>query len=270
MRVLSFFVLAAILFTGSIGWADDTKPTMVRVAIKKAWIPVGYDDNDQIQVVVAGVLPNSCYQIGPYSVSQTSRGIEITQFAYHLPGKCSEFTVPFNRTVDLGILASSIYPVIDSTSGRTLSELGVRVAKLPAPDDYQYAPISSATILHEPTGPVLYLTGNLPSPSVRIKEIKVSMSGDVMVVLPIVEPVPGFKPLWDKLSALSTRPYFQIRKPLNHVPSGTFLLHVRALDGKGLNQLQNFVIEDDPNDEDHADCARRLLGEMGLADPQKP
>ncbi len=253
----SLLALVAIFVAGQPVFADDTSPKIVRVALKKAWVPVGFDDNDQIEIMVAGVLPNSCYQIGPYEVAQTDRGIEITQYAYYVPGHCSGFTVPFNRTVGLGIRASSVYPIFDATSGRQLHELSVRTAANPSLEDHKYAPVTSATILHEPTGPVLYLTGNLPSPSLHIKEVKVSMSEDVMVVLPIMGEAPHHH-----AGPAGARPYYQIRKQLTHVPDGTFLLHIRTFDGKGINQLQNYNIQDDPHDADHSECVRQLMGQQ--------
>jgi hypothetical protein len=244
MNALSFYVvLAAMGIFSATVVAEGTSPERVQVRIERGWMPIGFDDNDQAEIIVAGELPNDCHTIGPTKVEHTNLGIEVTQYAYRYQTGCSGYAVPYSQRVDLGILKSANYTVLEGGTAKILTRTAIAVAKNTAVDDFMYAPVTSATILREATGPVLYLTGNLPSHSVRIKEIVVNTYEDSIVVQPVVEPVPPMDPLWKKLGSLTAHPRFQIRKPLKELPKGTFLLHVRAQNGKGISQLENFIIE---------------------------
>jgi len=80
-------------------------------------------------------------------------------------------------------------------------------------------------------GPTLYLTGNFPIPAMRIKEVKVLPFADVLVIQPIAEKLPGG-------TNSDSRPRFETKIPLKQLPKGRFLLHVRSMNGKALNRIE--------------------------------
>jgi len=224
------------------GEVKDTKPDLVSVGLSKAWVPVGFDDNDQAQIVVSGIFPSTCYKTGPYTVKQIPHGIEISQLAYVYKGKCLQIAVPFSQVIDLGLLAGGRHSILDAKTGARLGEIGVAVAKDAAVDDHLYAPVSSAMITREPGSEqmVLNMVGVLPSKSIRLKEVRVSIYPEVVVVQPIAETIPGFQPIWKAISEAMPWPHFHVKKVLTGLPKGVFLLHIRSLNGKAINELQNF------------------------------
>ncbi len=241
MGRLKITLLSLFLISAS-AWSTDTKPELVSIELKKAWVPVGFDDNDQAQIMVAGIFPNSCYKTGPYTVKQTERGIEVAQLAYLYKAKCIQMAVPFSQVIELGLVPAAKHSLIDAKSGVSLGEISVVEAKDAAVDDYNYAPVSEAIILRDLTSPdpVLHMTGNLPSKSIRIKEIRVTPYADVVVVQPITESIPGLQPIWELIAEVAPRPRFEVKKALKNLPKGVFLLHIRTMNGKAINQLQNF------------------------------
>ena len=57
----SFVVASTLGMLAHVAFAEAQ--TVVNVAIKTIYAPVGFDDNDQATVVVEGYLPSSCYKL---------------------------------------------------------------------------------------------------------------------------------------------------------------------------------------------------------------
>ncbi len=231
--VVSFFVAASV----GVPSATAADAELISVPLKKAYIPTGFDDNDHVQLVVTGEFPDSCYKLGPVTAKVTAAKIEVTQAAYRDSGVCLDMIVPFNQVVDLDRLPSSNYEVQDTNSGKYLGNLPVVTAVTPVADDFVYAPVEEAMILEERggKGPTLYLTGNFPSKRMKIKEVRVLNYHDVVVVQPIVE-VSKSADAEDAL--LAARPRFEFKQALTNLPKGNFLLHVRSMNGKAVNKME--------------------------------
>ncbi len=233
------FVLAAALSLIALApWAQavETTPQLVPVALKRAFIPVGFDDNDQSQIVVTGEFSDSCYKLGPTKVTKTAAGVEVLQQAYRYGGVCLDTMVSFSQVVELGLMRSARHEITDATSKKTLGDLSVAKATRPEADDFVYAPVQEALILEERggAGPALYLTGNYPSKAVKIREVRVLNYADVIVVQPIMEYATDTVESRDA----GERPRFEIKQPLKNLPKGAFLLHVRSMNGKALNIVE--------------------------------
>ncbi|NBW99597.1 hypothetical protein EBR03_08505, partial [bacterium] len=62
--------LVSFLMAGGLVFADTNPnaPKTVETALTKAYIPLGFDDNDRIQIAVAGTFKNTCYKVGPHAL----------------------------------------------------------------------------------------------------------------------------------------------------------------------------------------------------------
>ncbi len=227
---LTFLVISPV-FAGDSD--PKTQPELIPVPIQRAFIPIGFDDNDHVQIVISGEFPDTCHKLGPVSTTKGGGKIVIKQRAYRYGGVCMDMVVPFNQVVELNLVPKGRYEVKDATTGKSLGELPVVAATRPEQDDYTYAPVEEAMILEERggAGPTLYLAGNFPNGSMRMKEVKILSYPDVLVVQPIMEKVEG------TLEA-SSRPRFEKKIPLKHLPKGKFLLHVRSMNGRALNIVE--------------------------------
>ncbi|MEZ4750957.1 MAG: hypothetical protein R3B54_10145 [Bdellovibrionota bacterium] len=106
MKSIFFTLVLSLIFAVNANADDADKPVLQAVASVKAFVPVGFDDNDQSQIVIAGRFPNTCYQVGPYEVKvdDADKSITVTQYAYVYSGVCLRMLVPYTQTVELGCL----------------------------------------------------------------------------------------------------------------------------------------------------------------------
>ena len=99
-------------------------PQIVSVPIEQSYIPLGFDDNDRVQVMIEGTFRNSCYKVASYKVTAGDSGeVIIQQFAYKYPGICLEVLVPYTQTVDLGLMKSGTYTLRDGDSKNVIGHL---------------------------------------------------------------------------------------------------------------------------------------------------
>src|SRR5262245_14379881 len=104
-------VLFSGIFFAATALAAADAPQIVDVSLGRSFVPIGFDNNDKVQVTVAGIFPDSCYKVGEYrtQVDDATQTIFIQQSAYRYGGECLPVTVPFTQVVDLGILREGNY-----------------------------------------------------------------------------------------------------------------------------------------------------------------
>lgn len=259
MRILTVSVLLVGALLGNLSYAGFTpqspgddpvpRPDLVVMVPDNVFVPYGFDNNDNSQVIIEGEFPNTCYRVGPteVAVDEEKKRITITNQAYFYNGCFCEFVlVPWTKTVDLGIRSAGDYQIFVRT--RTPKDalrgtLNVAVAKQTAdsygPDDHLYAPVSDAYMESNQNGAPfhLILRGRFMDSCLKLKEVKVihdtARAPNVVVVLPIAERIEG-----DCLP--DTKP-FETKVAVDHPDlKGKVLLHVRTLNGNSLNQVIDF------------------------------
>ena len=140
--------------------AETNQPPVLQpYGLTTSYVPIGFDDNDNIQVTVDGYFSNSCYKVGPTAVKFAAPNIIVQQYAYKYSGMCLQIIVPFHQTVNLGILKSGTYHIVDGSSGTRLGALPVTVAKSSSADDYLYAPVSDAFLTFSNGKPSVTISG---------------------------------------------------------------------------------------------------------------
>lgn len=128
MKKIRTVVLGAILACGMIGHSGEAlaeggglgSPGLVVVEPKEVFAPPGFDDNDNdnAQLVVAGSFPSNCCKAGPLNstVDIGKKEIRLRSEAYFQDNCwCLFVEVPFQQTVDLGVLPSGDYKVRAAT-----------------------------------------------------------------------------------------------------------------------------------------------------------
>lgn len=226
-------VLASLTFFSHFSIADDS-PVQVPVNLHKAFAPVGFDDNDVSQVMVAGQFTDSCHKLGPVRVEvDSAKGqVFIQQTAYQYSEVCLRMMVPFVNVVDLGILRAANYELFDVSSKGKLGTLSILRAKSPAADDYLYAPVSDADIVPSADGSkhILTLRGHFTNRCSKIKEVAVHHYADSVVVQPIMEYAEADTCVYAKVRFAHT-------VELKQKVVGETLLHIRVTNGKAINKL---------------------------------
>lgn len=215
-------------------YADFTQE--VEQPLTQAFIPIGFDDNDSVQIVVAGKFKNSCFQMGTYSslVDDAKKTIEIRVTAYEYGGRCLQVEVPFYHTVYLGLVGEvASYSVVDATSGKKLGALNI--AKAPpsgtGTDADTYAPLLDAYLTPDKNGKdSLVLNGIFPDNCVQMERVDLLPYETVLVVLP--------KILRKDTGHCKTGEFpFRKTVPVTTVLPQRFLLHVRSMGGQAINKI---------------------------------
>ncbi|MCB0406367.1 MAG: hypothetical protein KDD51_16415 [Bdellovibrionales bacterium] len=212
----------------------DVNPTVQSVPIERAFFIQGFDDTDVAQVVIKGVFPSTCYQMGPTDlwVNHRENRIEIKQLAYLYDGNCLRVAVPYHQTIEVGVLPASSYQVVDTKEERTLGKLSI--ARTPeggvGTDDYLYAPLQDAYISGLKRKPYLTLRGTFANNCIQFKDIKVGYKNDVLIVQPIVEKKNG------NYCKDGSFPFTK-RLRLKQNFKREFLLHARSMNGQAINKV---------------------------------
>ena len=205
------------------------------------FLPQGFDDNDNVQVIIHGVLPKSCYRAGPVSrfVDRVNRQITLRATAYvYANPNCQPVSSTYTSVIDLGLLPRGDYQVkIETAAGEQLNRgvLPVEHSTTSRPDNFLYGWVQEARTATSEGRTTLTLTGRLGSGCYRLSEVKVFYreAARVVEVLPIAEQVEGV--------ACDSGPVsFESQVVLAPQWNGTTLVHVRSLSGQSVNRVVNF------------------------------
>ena len=236
-------VLSLAVGAGSAFAAQE--PELVEVSLNKVFVPaMGYDDNDKIQIVLDGNLPNPCYKLDKAEVSRTSdKKFAVKQWARRSKdGICAlsalpvtmNMLVPFTEEIAVGTLTKGSYDVGYQTLDRQLERsFSVDAAPVPTVDNMPYASVSSVQmpdVVASETNLLAGLSGVLTnSCSFLDSNVRVEHVGDVMVLLP------ALRFTADVLCLQVLRPFFQ-EIELGQLEEGRYLVHARSMNGKAVNK----------------------------------
>lgn len=230
----------------------------VEIPVVKVLAPgQGYDDNDMIQLVVDGALPNICYQQdqSEFTVSRADKRIVVRQTARrHSTGACAaaddqlgadyRTPVPFSAEVNVGLLDEGTYTVEFLTANgvgrRTLTIARAPVATV---DSLHYASVTNAQIddivMSDSSSMTISFSGLLNSSCIELdNNVPVELVDDVLIVLPqtrvrSVHCLPISRPFAKRI---------EVAVPAN---LGRYLLHIRSGNGRAVNRL--FTVIDSAN-----------------------
>ena len=209
----------------------DVESKSVNVRVKTAFVPMGFDSNDEVVVVLDGYLPDTCYKLGETEVKREKNTIQITQKGKEYTGNCFDVTVPFTRVVRVGVLESGEYTVV-SNGGGEKSNLTIKEATKAGPDDFLYAPVEQARVV----GKSAILTGRMTNSCLKITDVKLNHTEKTVQVLPIMkllnEEEAGHECVVGEVAFEYTASLAELK-----LDAGRHLLHVRSLDGQSVNTV---------------------------------
>ncbi len=224
-------ITLGIFFMLSISALADNSPLLTSMTIGKTYIPDGFDDNDNVQLVAEGYFPNSCYRPAPSnrSIDLKKKEITLSPMAFKYDGVCLMVILPFEISFQLGPLKKGAYS-IKQPDGTLLGTLNVGRSTKSEPDDFLYAPISQAFLSETTASSSVHLTGDFPLSCMRMKEVRYQIQSDVILIQPIAE-------VDSSLTCVSGSYAFSAQVNLGTVKTGKYLLHVRSMNGKSVNNL---------------------------------
>lgn len=243
---LSIFLGLSLLSLGGLSRVAQAfpQPSLALAPVNKVFVPQGFDDNDNAEVVLQGYFPNSCMKLGPIEsyVNQDSQVIEIRPQVYIYDSvACIQVRVPFIQKVSLGQLRQGEWNIqVEGNAAVEALPLSVRKAVSAAPDDYLYAPVSEVVLLPEPRSEVqrIVVSGRWPDmPDGRCFEL-VRLENrlgpdNALVVLPIAE----LREQGSCSDSEKRQRAFAASVLLEQQLAPEALIHVRVLNGESLNKF---------------------------------
>lgn len=241
--------MVAAMVTAGTARADEVR---VEVALESVLIPArGYDDNDVVEVVMHGVLPNSCYQIETSEVERLGENlIRLRQFALETnEGRCYDkgtlpphmkMAVQFTTSARFGRLGKGEYSIeyTSAQNQRASRTFAVEAASTPRIDNQPYAPVTTVATrdfyLLDDVVKVKF-SGVMTSDCLELDpDVKAERQGDVIVILPVVRPIAH-----DPAGQFCEKVYqpFEHTVTLGKLPAGHFLVHVRSMAGNAVNKV---------------------------------
>lgn len=243
------FGCSALLFA-SIALASN-QPAIENAAkyVDKVFIPMGFDDNDNVEVIISGHLPNTCYRAGQakYTIDEEKKSIvlDATVFNYSKANNvCFEVMTPFMFKVSVGILNSGKYNVVLKTpnpSQRKVETLDVTKSNSPQPDDYLYAPVQNISGVQVSEDQIkVSLEGTFPYMLVGcmvMKDVMIHTKDGVVVVQPIAELISSDED--ERCVNQKNIRDFVVNRVVPYKLDSQTLLHVRVMNGLSVNQVMS-------------------------------
>ncbi|MCB0419004.1 MAG: hypothetical protein KDD39_15265, partial [Bdellovibrionales bacterium] len=143
-RFVLFVACFAVAITASVARAEFDE---VSVPVNEVFVPVGFDDNDRVEVVLDGYLPDTCHKLADVKVTidENSHTMTLDQKAKRVLGACADVTVPFSNVLSLGALEAGTYK-IKLADAEESQPLKVTKAPVETPDDFLYAPVDNISV----------------------------------------------------------------------------------------------------------------------------
>ena len=210
-----------------------------RVPVEESFIPKGFDSNDSVEIVVTGYLPNLCYQSPSATISKQENGnvdIEITAiYNDTMNGVCPEIIVPFDQTIELGVLQAGKYDItVNGKKTKSKDDLvkGTLIVEESTSsyiDENVYAHIDH--VKKDYKNREIEIHALNPSDCLVLDRVEFHSNGsNTYSVLPILKQVDSFCPM--KMTPMSVR-----AKVPTSINKGKILLHVRSMEGKSYNTI---------------------------------
>jgi hypothetical protein len=222
-------VLMSLVFWA--GSAIAATGQLVPISSERTFAPQGFDDNDQIQVVIEGKLDNDCYRLGTPNVriDDVSHQVLIQPRAAYFQWLCLEVQVPWTQVVPIGPLAAGAWTIHVGSSGESAT-MAVKSASALSPDDHVYAPVEALFVdVHDGLATAT-IRGHFTTRCADFEDIRVIDSGKTIEVLPIMT-------AGSARSCERSDTPFERQITLPQKSAGRYLVHVRSLNGAALNQV---------------------------------
>ena len=235
-RILGLVIAAGLVSVLATAQPDDG---FIYMPAERVFIPTGFDDNDQVEIVVDGMLPSSCYEVvaGDWALNPDDRSVTLYPKAIERTGGlCMPVLVPFTQVFNLGVLPMGDYEI--KVDGVDTKSLGIAEASNSGPDDVIYASIDNAYVLEYPAQGEhrILLEGNYTSTCMFWDKVELIVNDpSVIEVLPTVR-VEDRPDCEDRIV-----PFKGISVELpDLVGEGRYLLHVRSMNGNSVNRVFSY------------------------------
>jgi hypothetical protein len=204
------------------------------VDVEHLFVPRGFDDNDNSQIVMDGWLNSTCDEsVKPeYRVHAPSRTIEVAAIAERVSGICLPVLRRFTAIVDIGTLPAGTYRIV-TNNYQLVREMVVEEAPSAGRDDHVYAQVDEVSIgfqTNEAGALTFELKGKIPQSCLQWQDLQIDDSGETIEIRPILQE--------DGSECVASSEEFVKTGVLpSRSSDGRYLLHVRSYDGHAVNKV---------------------------------
>lgn len=219
-------VFSSLLYAG---------PIVVNAPVEQLFVPKGFDNNDNVEVMVTGNFPNTCYSRNKVEVKIHDEIVDVTVTALSTKEDndvCENIQIPFMESVTIGNLQAGDYKII--VNKKLSDKLNVETASSRSVDNHLYAQIQYIDLGF--TGGLsgdAILVGRIQESCLALDTVKYISNGkNTLSILPVLKKVSDDCSNTDKK-------YLEV--PVKFQPkafaSEKVLLFVRTMDGKSVSTL---------------------------------
>ena len=226
---------------------------MREVPLENLLTPVtGFEEKNNIQVILAGSLPNFCYTLGETKVDRnlSTRQIRIRQFAVkQTDGMCENekdlpdhmtMQIPFTSEISIGSLPKGEYTFSYDRSRNQSGSRPLIVSEniKSTVDTLPYASVSkimALPVIHKNDPVEVTINGTLNSSCTELDpNIQVLNETDVFVIMPTIRRKSG-------VMCMPVLIPFEKKVNLGLLTPGQYLIHTRSMHGGAVNQIIQVV-----------------------------
>lgn len=231
--------LSAIVLLGLSLNSHDILPDVVEAPLDHLFVPNGFDNNDNVEVVVTGKFPNPCYVRNSYKVKiqEDQIKIDVTSLSMDDPAytKCEPLKIPFSEVINIGSIQGGIYQVIVNEGGKyeKRETISVGTSQSESVDENIYAMVDfvETGFTGGASGDAI-LIAQSPSPCLVFDRVEyLSNTKDALSILPIMKKVSSNCP--EKNERLEIPVKFDPAK----FNSDQVLLFVRTIQGRSVHTI---------------------------------
>lgn len=224
------FLLTLIPMT--LAGALHASPIVVTSPVDHLFVPKGFDNNDNVELMVSGKFPNTCYSRNKVEVKvvEDKINIQISALMSDQGANCETFDVSFMENVTVGNLQAGQYQI--SVNDTLKEEMIVSESSSDSVDDHLYAMVHHVDLGF--TGGLagdVRLVGTRPN-CIGLDHIEIiSNDKDTFSILPIMKKVAN--------DCTKQKVYFDypVRFNPRAIKNKKILLFVRTMDGKSVSAL---------------------------------
>ena len=234
----------SLLFFATLGFTaliHASEPQVIVSPVDHLFVPRGFDNNDNLEVVVTGKFPNPCYIKNKVEVEVLGNKVLINVTALKRDNNraaiCEPMTVPFKEDITVGNLQGGNYEVIvnEKTEYEQREKLFVSTSTSNSVDDHLYPIVEYVELGF--TGGMngsAFLVAKSPSDCVVFDRVEYTTNNkDTISILPIMKKVS------QHCNENKKRITIPIKFNLRSLANKDVLLFVRSIEGKSVNSIIN-------------------------------
>lgn len=218
-----------------------SEPKVIISPVNHLFVPSGFDNNDNVEVIVTGQFPSPCYITNKVDVKQINDKIFITVTALQRESSksdlCEPMVIPFKEEITVGNLQGGDYEIIvnEKTPYEQKEKLNVAVSSSTSVDDHLYPIVEYIELgFTGGLGGDALLHAKVPSDCLVFERVDyLSNNKDTISILPIMKKVSSV------CNEGNERIQIPVKFKLRSLSNKAILIYVRSIEGKSANTIIN-------------------------------